>query len=293
MHIPSIPRPWPRLRLALAVALSAVLPGCGPARLLDALTPDGEYRRSADIAYGPLARQTLDVYRPAVGDARRTAVVFFYGGGWRSGDKADYRFVAESLTRRGVTVLIADYRVYPEFVFPAFVEDAAHVTAWALDHAAGLGVDPRRVFLMGHSAGAHIAALLALDPRYLGAVGRRPQDLAGVIGIAGPYDFRPMSPRVREVFAAAADRPETQPIAYAGPDAPPVLLVHGADDRTVDPRNSQRLAARLQAAGARVRLSLVAARGHVDIMLGLSSVFLGEGQMMRDIAEFFAAPDVW
>jgi acetyl esterase/lipase len=273
--------------LALLIGVAA----CAPARLLDVVTPEGDYTRETDVAYGPLARQRLDVYRPRNPDALGTVVVFFYGGGWRAGTKGDYRFVAESLTRQGITVVIPDYRIYPEAVFPAFVEDAALVTRWVRDNAVRLSIDRARVFLIGHSAGAHIVALVALDPRYLAAVGRRPRDIAGVVGISGPYDFLPItSPRVREIFAAAPDLAATQPVTFVTANAPPMLLVHGMEDRTVYPRNSQRLAARLHAADAPVRLVLYPDRGHVDIMLGLSSVFSGGDRLMQELTEFLAQP---
>lgn len=286
-------RAFSRIRPALLSGLLAALTACVPARLLDAVTPEGTYTRTADIAYGTLARQKLDLYRPASSDPRRTAVVFFYGGGWRSGEKADYRFIAESLTRRGITVIIPDYRVYPEVMFPGFVEDGARATTWVAGNAETYGIDPSRIFLMGHSAGAHIAALLALDERFLARAGGVPKPIAGVIGIAGPYDFLPFtSQRVREIFAAEPDQALTQPITFARRDASPMLLVHGTEDRTVYPRNSERLAERLTALGASVRLVRYVGQGHVDIMLGLSSVFMGEGRLIRDVAEFFSDPDV-
>lgn len=278
-------------RSAVGLVLMVSLAACAPAGLLDVVTPEGDYTGATDLAYGPLARQRLDIYRPRRSDAPGTTVVFFYGGSWRAGAKADYRFIAESLTRRGITVVIPDYRVYPEAVFPAFVEDAALVTRWVHDNAARLSIDQARVFLVGHSAGAHIAALVALDPRYLAAAGMRPHDVAGVVGISGPYDFLPItSPRVREIFASASDPAVTQPITFAMANAPPMLLVHGVEDRTVYPRNSERLAARLHATGAPVRLALYPDRGHVDIMLGLSSVFSGGDRLMRELTEFLAQP---
>jgi acetyl esterase/lipase len=282
---------WPSRVLRLVVA-GAALSGCARAGLLDALTPAGDYLRQGDIVYGAAPRQKLDIYRPRKADRRRTVLVFLYGGAWRSGIKTDYRFVAEALTRRGLTVVIPDYRLYPEVEFPAFVNDAALATRWVRDNAVMLGVDPDRIFLMGHSAGAHMATLLALDPRYLAAVDLRPRDVAGIVGIAGPYDSLPVAPAVKEVFAATADLTITQPIAFAGPDAPPMLLVHGTADTTVYPRNSERLAAKLRSAGAPVRLALHPGRGHLDILLGLSSVLGGNSRLMREIEEFLATSPV-
>ena len=106
------------------------LVGCSPLGALDALTPAGDYAATLDIAYGPQPRQRLDVYVPAGPAVTRSVIVFFYGGNWQSGDKAGYRFVAESLTRHGHIVVIPDYRVYPAAVFPGFVEDSARAVAW-------------------------------------------------------------------------------------------------------------------------------------------------------------------
>jgi acetyl esterase/lipase len=284
-------RPLLRRRPMLLGLLSgaALLAGCSPIRLLDGLTPAGTYALDRDRAYGEHPRQRLDVYRPVAGGGQ-TIVVFFYGGNWRAGAKADYRFVAESLTRHGVTVVIPDYRVYPEVTFPIFVEDGARVIRWVRDNLSG-GAEAARVFVMGHSSGAHVAALLALDARYLQAVGLEQRALAGLIGIAGPYDFLPMtSPRTREVFAGAVDDPVTQPIRYVGRDSPPALLFHGTSDRTVYPRNSENLAAALRGSGVPARLVLYPERGHVEIMLGLSSALDGDGRLMTELLAFTAAP---
>lgn len=270
-------------RLAPLIAGAALLVGCSSTRLLDSVTPAGTYALDADRAYGEHPRQRLDVYRPQSGEAR-TVIVFFYGGSWRSGDRADYRFVAESLTRHGVTVVVPDTRVYPEVTFPTFVEDGARVLRWVQDNLAGTDT---RVFLMGHSSGAHIAALLALDPRYRQAGG----SVAGFVGIAGPYDFLPFSsPRTAEVFAGTADLAQTQPITFARPGSPPTLLFHGAEDRTVYTHNSENLTAALRRSGVPARFVLYRDRGHIDIMLGLSSVLAGDGRLMAELLDFLAHP---
>jgi acetyl esterase/lipase len=113
------------------------LAGCSPLVVLNAVAPGKGFSRQADVAYGPLSRQKLDVYVPDAAVAVPfPVVVFFYGGGWESGQRKDYRFVGAELATRGVMTIVADYRVYPEVVFPAFVEDGALAVKWALDHAA-------------------------------------------------------------------------------------------------------------------------------------------------------------
>jgi acetyl esterase/lipase len=214
----------------------------------------------------------LDVYSPhdaRVGDDR-ALVVFLYGGRWRTGQRTLYRFVGEALARRGIVAVLPDYRVYPRAQFPEFADDVARAVAWARGHARELGADPQRVFVSGHSAGAHLAALVATDPRYLGRVGLRPRDLAGVIGIAGPYDFLPISsPKLREVFASDAQQADSQPVAFVDGDEPPFLLLHGADDRAVHFENSLSLARRLGGHGVPVETYLYTHTGHVRILSAL------------------------
>src|SRR5690348_7936426 len=174
-------------RRGLIASSLSVLGGCSPAALLNTTVPRSGYRLQSDIAYGPLARQKLDLYVPEVPRPDGKSVIFFYGGSWDSGAKGDYLFVAQALASRGVTTIIADYRLYPEVRFPVFVEDAAKATRWAGDRV-GLS----KLFVMGHSAGAHIALMLAVDTPYLARAGVDRMKIAGVIGLSGPYDFLPL-----------------------------------------------------------------------------------------------------
>jgi acetyl esterase/lipase len=213
---------------------------------------------------------SLDVYRPAEPVARGApVVVFFYGGSWRSGERAWYRFVGRALAREGVVVVIPDYRKAPAHAFPDFMQDAARATAWAHAHAAEVGGDPRRVFLMGHSAGGQIAALLATDARYLAAEGLRPRQLAGVVGLAGPYDFLPLtSEAVKQALGPSGGWPATQPVNFVDGDEPPFLLLHGDADHTVAPANAPRLAATLRAKGVPVQVVRIPDVGHVGLVNG-------------------------
>jgi acetyl esterase/lipase len=216
--------------------------------------------------YGDLPSQVLDVYRPS-GDGSAPIVVFLYGGRWQKGTRHDYAFVGKALAARGVTTLIVDYRYYPEVRFPTFVQDAALAVGWAREHAAQIGGDADRVFLAGHSAGAHIAALIGTDARYLRAVDMQPRDLAGVIGIAGPYDFLPLrEDDLKEIFGPETRWPESQPVNFVDGDEPPFLLLHGSDDKLVWPRNSAALNARLRAAGDRVDYRTYPDLGHIRIL---------------------------
>lgn len=257
---------------ALGAALGAMLlGGCQQVyfRTLNVGIPSAD-RQS--VVFDPEHQLSLDVYRPKQTDSRTPVVVFFYGGSWRDGNRGFYRFVGEALSRRGVLVVIPDYRKAPADVFPAFMEDAAKATAWARANASKWGGDPSRVYLMGHSAGAHIAALLGTDPTYLEQWRIKPRDLAGVIGLAGPYDFLPFTdPKIQEVFGSEKNWPKSQPVNFVDGDEPPFLLLHGSSDKRVWQMNSEHLAARLQAAGEPVTLRIIANTGHIGLLNGFLS----------------------
>ncbi len=228
-----------------------------PVGVLNALAPQAGVAVARDVAYAAGPRHGLDIYAPRPAATPAPVVVFFYGGGWTSGEKAMYRFVAAGLAARGVLVVIPDYRLAPAVQFPAMMDDAAAAVAWTHANIARYGGDPHRLFLMGHSPGGQIAALLALDGRYLASVGLPPPGtVCGVIGLGAPYDFLPLLPGLQAVFGSQADWAQSQPINFASAAAPPMLLMAGTGDRTIDPANTQHFAARLRANGASVQDAL-------------------------------------
>ena len=248
------------VRLVLTLLLCAQwLGGCSSAAFLAANLPTafGPYERLSGLAYGPQARQQLDVYVPAgTSVGPRTVVVFIHGGSWETGSKDQYRFVGASLAEQGFIAVLPNYRLSPDVGFPLFVEDAAQAVAWTLRNIDQYGGDPQRVFVMGHSAGAHIALLLTLDRRYLSAAGVSADDLEGAIGLSGPYDFKIDSDLLREVFGSAADPRQTQPITFVRGDAPRLLLIHGTADDVCWDEHSIRLTERIRAAGGSAELHL-------------------------------------
>ncbi len=270
-------------RRGFLASLASVLGGCSPAALLNATVPRDGYAREADLAYGPDPRQRLDLYRPQRPAERSCTVVFCYGGSWDSGSRADYLFVGQALAEAGHTAIIPDYRVWPQVRFPAFVDDGAAAVRWAADRG-----DGRPLVVMGHSAGAHIALMLATDTPYLARAGVDRAALAGAIGIAGPYDFLPLtSPRLVEIFGRRDD-PATQPITFARAPLPPALLIHGLDDRTVLPRNSERLAAAWRRAGAPVELRLYPGVDHVDAIAAMAGLLRGRAPTRADVVDWLA-----
>jgi acetyl esterase/lipase len=239
-----------------------------------------------DVAYGILPRQKLDIYRPD-GAGPAPVVVFFYGGAWNSGSKRMYPFVAATLARQGNVVVVPDYRLYPQVRFPAFLQDCAQAVAWTQSHLRDIGGDPNRVFLMGHSAGAYNAVMLAVDPAYLAAAGTSRAKIAGVIGLAGPYDFLPMTGEdVKAVFATVGDGPESQPVTYVDGKAPPMLLLAGSADTTVLPRNTLSLAAKVRARGGQVEDRIFPGVAHIGLVIAMAPLFQGKAPVLPTVEAF-------
>ncbi|MRD48568.1 alpha/beta hydrolase fold domain-containing protein [Caenimonas koreensis DSM 17982] len=274
-------------RAGLMGLLTAPLAACSGAGLLNALVPSSTYRSREGVAYGADPRQRLDVYLPLENKAGMPLVVFFYGGSWSSGERADYRFVGEALASHGVATLIADYRLSPQVRYPVFLQDCSQAVKWAFDHAGELGAAPSRVYLMGHSAGAYNAAMLALDARWLGEAGLAPKQLAGWIGLAGPYDFLPIvNPQAQVAFNWPATLPDTQPINHATA-SPPALLLAGSKDDTVNPqRSTMGLGRKLEAAGARVRYRLIDGASHVTLVASIGKPLRWMAPVLEDVLTF-------
>ncbi len=256
--------------------------------LVALVTPAVGFHRTADIAYQAGARGGLDVYAPARPHAGAPVVVFIYGGNWEGGTKALYRFVGASLAKAGVVTVIPDYRVYPEARYPAFLEDNARAVAWTRDHAQDFGGDPGRLVLIGHSAGAYDAAMLALDPRWLGEVGMDPsRDIRGVVGLSGPYDFLPLeSETLKAIFGPPEGRPSTQPVNHVRAGAPPFLLAAGAADRTVQPKNSSSLADVLRRHGGQADLVVYPGADHAATVTALLPLFGSHLDVRRRVLDF-------
>lgn len=281
-------------RTALAGLGAVLAAGCGRVAFMAANVPAvfGAYRRHSNIAYGTGAQHRLDIYVPdktVVGP--RPLVVFWHGGRWSFGDKADYRFVGAALAELGYVAVLPNYRHYPQVKMPGFMDDAARAALWAAAHGAEFGADPNLMYLMGHSAGAHLAALLALDPRYFAAEGSSAPPIAGVIGLSGPYDFLPLREAdVQDMFGPPQLYPESQPINFVSADAPPMLLVHGLKDDTVWPKNSRNFATLLRSYGVPVTLKLYPKLVHADTVAALSLPARGRAPTLADIAAFIRQP---
>lgn len=241
-----------------------MLSACGSFDFLvaNATVPFGSFKRATDLPYGEDARQRLDVFSPKTG--KHPVVVFFFGGSWTMGEKSQYAFVGAALAAHGYVTVIPDYRLYPEVRFPEFMGDAARAVAWARQHAHEFGGDPERIVLMGHSAGAHIAAMLALNDAYLARVNVPRHSIIGLVGLSGPYALVPNSDTLNAIFTNPYTSADWQPLRFANSRAPPTLLLQGLDDTVVSPAQTQEMQDALQSYGVPVESHFYPRRGHAD-----------------------------
>lgn len=287
MPRPSCHTVFCRFAYLVVVLLAA---GCSPLAALNATVPDEGFIVSRGYEYGSLPRQKLDVYTPKSIPQSAPVVVFLYGGAWQHGRRADYKFVGEALTSKGFVVVVPDYRLYPEVKFPAFLEDGGAAVAWTQREIGRFGGDPHRIFLMGHSAGAYNAAMIALDAHYVEAAGGRQADVIGFIGLAGPYDIRPdTSIILGNVFGAAPDLRAAQPANFVETDSPRALLLYAEQDTTVLPVHSKRLAQRFRAVGGRVTEVSYADLGHASIVGVLAKPYQGRAPVLEEVTRFINA----
>jgi len=289
MPFPTLPRTFGRF--SVLTGLIGALSACTATGALNSLEPKDGVTVTRDLAYADGPRQRLDVYAPSRPAPGRPVVVFFYGGSWDSGSKTDYAWVGDALARQGYVAILPDYRVFPEARWPMFLQDSAIAVRWAHDHAGTYGGDVSRLVLMGHSAGAYNAIELAVDGRWLGAVGMDPHtEVRAVVGLSGPYDFLPLeSDELKAIFGPEADRPNTQPINHVDGRSAPMLLATGDQDHTVDPGNTDRMAARISSRGGKVGVIHYPRLDHVRMVAALATPLRWLAPVMRDVTSFIDA----
>ncbi len=281
------------LLVAGGLALQFAISRNGPAVLtaVDRLAGgSGEASLRANISTGEHPAQKLTIWGPDQRDPDADplpVLLFVHGGSWRSGDPVDYGFVGRSFAPKGFVVVLAGYRLHPDAVYPAMLEDTARAIAWTREEIVHYGGDPDRITVTGHSAGAYNVVQTALERQWLGRHGMSADDLAGVIGLSGPYDFYPFDSDSSKASFGHTEKPEaTQPINHVRGDAPPMLLIHGEKDDLVKIRNSRALARRIEEAGGRVMTRFFAEMEHNDPLISLAAPWRSSREVDDIIAEF-------
>ncbi|MCP3961484.1 MAG: alpha/beta hydrolase [bacterium] len=286
-------------RSILLVSVLLLLVGCTPAaewfgvRLLYDRADLPAERLLSGVAYRDDAgadpvKHRLDFFLPE-GEGW-PILVFVHGGGWTAGDKslnvsgADvYANIGRFYARQGIGTAVINYRLQPGATWREQVDDVARAVAWVREHAPAHGGDPESIFLMGHSAGAQLAAYVALDARALDMYGLSPGDLCGVVPVSGAgydladeetYDLGAERAWYEERFRAGDPGDDwlrdASAITYVGPHAPPFLLVHVTNEWKSLHHQNRLLHAALQDAGATSELLVVEGSGHNRMVLTLS-----------------------
>jgi len=274
-----------------AAAQSAV--GAGFSRTSLKVVRDVDYVANADYADG---KDRLDIYVPD--GARNTPVIFsIHGGALEAGDRSEERFVGERFAGAGYVTAVISYRLSPDVSHPAHIQDVAAAFAWVTRNIARNGGDPNRILVIGHSAGAYLAMLLATDPRWLAVHKLSPRDIAGVAPVSGFYwvEREGVAPD-RPAYVWGRDRKvwvEASPAHYLRPDIPPVLLLDTDGDEPWRQQQKADFAAALRAAGHKdVTVYKVKGRTHMSVWTEMNDSEREETstQILRFAQRLFATP---
>jgi acetyl esterase/lipase len=279
----------PKLKTLMAAGVTALTRHISPFTAINLLVPRAGYQSHRGLAYGDDPRQKLDVYVPSGLKGPAPVVLFFYGGGWQGGDRTDYLAFGQAFASAGMVAVVADYRLYPQVKYPGFVEDAAGALAFVRAHAARYGGDAGRIFLAGHSAGAYNAVMLASEPKFIAAKGGSLDWIRGVIGIAGPYNFLPMSDPVYVDMFHGTHNTDSMPVHHVDGPRPPMLLISGSDDHTVRLCNTNDMSERLKNFGSDVKVIFYKGVGHIGVILALARGFRGIAPLRQDMIDFIRA----
>lgn len=273
------------LLIASLLSILGIIVGCSivkPVSLLNLTIPSNGYELQS-LPYGDKNRQTMDIYHPK-SRPHKTPIFFVYGGAWTEGDKKDYKFIGQALSELGHPVIIPNYRLYPDVRFPTFIQDTAQAIRFTEENAQQLLDNPLKKFiLMGHSAGAYNAALLATRPEYLGE--SLYQNMQALIALAGPYDLPLNDPDVKPVFAGATAT-TSNILQNTHANMPPSLLLHGLADERVFPFHTERWQRVLREYENSVEVHLYPNVNHIDIVSGIAMPLRRLSPSFQDIQQF-------
>ncbi|MFN4217973.1 MAG: alpha/beta hydrolase [Candidatus Bipolaricaulia bacterium] len=266
------------MRAILYAAVVAILAGAGVGFSQPSLPYS--FQVYTDIAYydGPDAhpiKHRLDLFVP---DGLKDApvLIFVHGGGWSSGDKNLYAFIGRTFAQQGFVTAVINYRLSPQVQHPTHIEDVARAFAWVHKNIAQYGGNAEKIFVMGHSAGGHLTALLALDEKYLQVHGLALSAIKGAIPISGIYDLsiEPPGPFNLYQIVFGADpqvRRDASPITHAGPSKPPFLIMYAQFDFPGFDAQARQLLSLLREYDNEATLVEIPNRDHVTIIANIGA----------------------
>lgn len=222
----------------------------------------------SQIAYRSDAGCQLDLYLPKSSGKPFPMVVWVHGGGLTGGDKAEppSAALAKRLAQNGFGVASVNYRLSPKVRYPTYIEDVATAVVWVEAHAKSFGGDPERIYLIGHSAGAYLVAMLAMNTKFLRQAGFNLNHLAGVIPISGQVTTHFTVRKEKGIGSNVIISDQAAPLYYVRKDIPDMLLILGDNDWPARLEENQYFAACLKAAGAQnVAFSVIPNRDHGTI----------------------------
>ncbi len=277
----------------IIISYSWLLLGCTRSSLFlaNSLAKLDNYTLIENIPYKKGQLNSLDIYIPDSSKQQNNllpVVIFFYGGCWGgcpTFGKTYYQFVGQAISSKNFIAVIGDYRRFPEVRFQGIIQDSQQIVTWVKQNIDRYSGEPNHLFLMGHSSGAHLAAMLAVDKSQLNT--ETYQSIKGFIGLAGAYDFLPLTESYQKtLFGPAEKYPESQPINFVTGSEPPVLLLHGRRDTTTLPENSMNLSKKIKQSGGYSRLKLYKGMNHTDILSALALPFQETETVLSDISHF-------
>lgn len=275
------------MKKIIGLMAALLLSACSGTTILNTLSAGGGTVVAENVVYDENTGGRLDIYTPPGNPVQSPTVVFLHGGRWTDGDKSNYVFVGKALAERGYVVVIPNYRKYPQVKSPVFVQDAARAVKWTRTNIYKYGGSGLKLFVMGHSSGAQMAALLAMNEEYLAAVGGTRGWFKGMIGLAGPYDFLPLTaPDLRDMFGPPERYEQSQPIFYADGQNAPLLLLHGEDDDVVWVKNTRNLADAVRKKGGPVETVIYPKLSHSLIVGAMGPLVRGQADVLDVVTEF-------
>jgi acetyl esterase/lipase len=257
-------------------------------------TPQMQTHRDVSYYNGAdrdLQKHSMDLYLPA-GAKDYPLIVFVHGGAWTRGDKALYGrasgLLETTLIRDGVGIAIVNYRLSPRVKHPEHARDVARAVAWVHKNSQKYGWDPKKIFLMGHSAGAHLTSLVAVDPSYLREQGLNTNVIRGVIAISGIYDLTRTGVMGQFIYEPAFglapdDLKQASPALRINSRPPPFLLLHAENDYPTADNQVRWFKNALESAKGEATARMVPGQGHVDI---LSSLVVSGGVVLTEVSTF-------